>query len=1220
MGSAVPGWVRAGPPQSRSQQVTPAPLALQGGGVAAEPAWPRSWKRVLCRVGSAVSGLERVLVARTEGAESPRGPVPTAEQLPRLVQKVVSEWPLPQCVALFLPEFPVRPPIHQQQLKVLGFVAKGSFGTVLKVLDCRRETVVAVKVVPKVEVLRRDTLKQCKEEVSIQRRVQHPFVHCLGDSWQGQRHLFIMCTYCSTGDLHTLWAASGHLEEVTVRLFAAELILVLGYLHDLGIVHRDVKMENILLDARGHLKLTDFGLSRHLPRGERAYTICGTLQYMAPEVLSGGPYTHAADWWSLGVVLFTLATGQFPVAPERDHVAMLASVTRCSYAVPPSLSRALSLLLSELLCRNPLQRPRHLHHFKAHPFFRGVTFRDAGTSVTPVSAASAGTGTTPRALLERGTNTSGAGPRRAKDSAAETDSLLWQCFREQLSSLSRSELEGRLESTLIIVEALSYQLQGWQQRQGPAPGVGPAEQRDVPTQTDLACPGAEERFYHDLYLESRERVQTLQRHRESEQALRQAVQQATGEMRSWALESRAFLDFTATSLQHLQTDRQALGQEREQLRALLSRCRSSLEGAASKLQRCLEERDEARRRQGEALQAKEAGDAVLEELRCHAGARICCSELGLAAQRELRALLEGARRHQASWALESESFLEFATVSLFMLQDDRRALGQGQEQLRALLSRGRSSLEGVASKLQRCLEERDEARRREGEALQATTAVSSRLEEVTAQREAALAALQDSVAQVEQLTTASSRLGTELSATVRELAVVEVERDQLQEENTSYTQETARLRQEQEALQQEHDRLRQELWEMTECHEFIDQENRVSRAQLLETEHKLKSTLATLRERSMQHEELQDAYHGLKMEESALRQELKACQAQLQDLQLKRDEVLKSSSEIARGTDQLLGLARALRAAQQEEADGALSWSRACTPARQTPHRLHTSFVGSVLKAMAGKDPDGDGIGVGSAFAKVEPAAPQKPAEAEASLLERVQELRHTIADLVAASSLAQEAEQERAQALQAEIVDLKQQLETLGAELDARDASIAKLNKVLRVKLQSEKELQEVVQQQEEKMLQLIDRSGEVTSLKTEVSQLQRALQRAETEAKVLWEEVRGQQPPADTSNVQEKVWLRQEVNKLRELLLEKGNEISLLSSKYLEQRRILEGRLHQVQKVLKSQEETEEKVKEALLSIPDVVATSSQELQDVLRYLGLKPAAASECPAATL
>ncbi|XP_068889451.1 ribosomal protein S6 kinase-related protein isoform X1 [Aphelocoma coerulescens] len=174
-------------------------------------------------------------------ALAPRGP---AEEPP------LPGWPLPQLVSLFLPEFPVRPSARQQQLKILGFVAKGSFGTILKVLDCGREKVCAVKVVPKVEVLRRDTLKQCKEEVSIQRQVRHPFVHGLGDSWQGQRHLFIMCTYCSTGDLHALWRTAGCLAEATVRLFAAELVLVLVYLHDLGIMHRDVKMENILLDER----------------------------------------------------------------------------------------------------------------------------------------------------------------------------------------------------------------------------------------------------------------------------------------------------------------------------------------------------------------------------------------------------------------------------------------------------------------------------------------------------------------------------------------------------------------------------------------------------------------------------------------------------------------------------------------------------------------------------------------------------------------------------------------------------------------------------------------------------------------------------------------------------------------------------------------------------------------------------------------------------------
>uniref|UniRef100_A0A672TW65 Ribosomal protein S6 kinase related n=2 Tax=Strigops habroptila TaxID=2489341 RepID=A0A672TW65_STRHB len=137
----------------------------------------------------------------------------------------------------------------------------------------------------------------------------------------------------------------------------------------------------------GHLKLTDFGLSRHLQWGERAHTICGTLQYMAPEVLSGGPYSHAADWWSLGVLLFALASGEFPVAPAGDHVAMLERVKQSSYESPPAFSPALARLMAELLCHNPLHRLRYLHHFQGHPFFRGVAFDADLLQKDPVAVA-----------------------------------------------------------------------------------------------------------------------------------------------------------------------------------------------------------------------------------------------------------------------------------------------------------------------------------------------------------------------------------------------------------------------------------------------------------------------------------------------------------------------------------------------------------------------------------------------------------------------------------------------------------------------------------------------------------------------------------------------------------------------------------------------------------------------------------------------------------------
>ncbi|KAM8815335.1 ribosomal protein S6 kinase-related protein isoform 6-T6 [Rhynchonycteris naso] len=315
----------------RQGQHTQVATYKQGGNI--QGTWVRGWKSLWSGVGTTRSGLEELW-----GLQGPQylHQEPLEPALLQ-VEKPLSEWPVPQFINLFLPEFPIRPLKGRQQLKILGLVAKGSFGTVFKVLDYDRRAVFAVKVVPKVKVLQRDILRQCKEEVSIQRQINHPFVHGLGDSWQGKRHLFIMCSYSST-DLYSLWSAGGCFAEASIRLFAAELVLVLCYLHDLGIIHRDVKMENILLDKRGHLKLTDFGLSRRLPQGTRAYTIC--------------------------------------VAAEKDHMAMLASVTHCDFEIPASLNQGLSLLLHEvrLLCLNPLQRLRHLHHFQVHSFFRGVAF------------------------------------------------------------------------------------------------------------------------------------------------------------------------------------------------------------------------------------------------------------------------------------------------------------------------------------------------------------------------------------------------------------------------------------------------------------------------------------------------------------------------------------------------------------------------------------------------------------------------------------------------------------------------------------------------------------------------------------------------------------------------------------------------------------------------------------------------------------------------------
>uniref|UniRef100_A0A3B3ZWI1 Protein kinase domain-containing protein n=1 Tax=Periophthalmus magnuspinnatus TaxID=409849 RepID=A0A3B3ZWI1_9GOBI len=197
--------------------------------------------------------------------------------------KLRAEWNLPGFITMFLPEFPHRTVSGQEHFQVMSYIAKGSFGPILKVKDKVQHKTYAV--IPKSEILRLGVLEQSKEEVIVQ--VHHPFVHDLQDCWQTQRHLYI-CDYCSTGDLYTYWQMNGQFSEDTVRVFAAELGCAL-FLHDIGVIHRDVKMENILL------------------------------------------------------------TDNFPVPPEPDHCSMLRKVRHFPYEMPLSFSPPLALLISEIL-------------------------------------------------------------------------------------------------------------------------------------------------------------------------------------------------------------------------------------------------------------------------------------------------------------------------------------------------------------------------------------------------------------------------------------------------------------------------------------------------------------------------------------------------------------------------------------------------------------------------------------------------------------------------------------------------------------------------------------------------------------------------------------------------------------------------------------------------------------------------------------------------------
>ncbi|XP_049787214.1 serine/threonine-protein kinase S6KL [Schistocerca cancellata] len=228
-------------------------------------------------------------------------------------------WPVPYIEAAFLPEFKIKGDVTENSFEVLDTISSGAFGKVY--LACKRDTnqKYALKILSKSQILSQNAVEQVKDEVRIQSICgHHPFIVNCPYFWQNRKRLFIVTDYIAGGELLRICQDYGPLPEELVRVYVAEIALALDFLHNAGIIYRDLKLENLLLDEEGHLKLIDFGLAKWLKYGCRTTTICGTIQYMAPDIVSMEPYGHAVDWWSLGVIMCCLLTGEDKKSSYRE--------------------------------------------------------------------------------------------------------------------------------------------------------------------------------------------------------------------------------------------------------------------------------------------------------------------------------------------------------------------------------------------------------------------------------------------------------------------------------------------------------------------------------------------------------------------------------------------------------------------------------------------------------------------------------------------------------------------------------------------------------------------------------------------------------------------------------------------------------------------------------------------------------------------------------------
>ena len=244
-------------------------------------------------------------------------------------------------------------------LKVLG---KGSFGKVFLVRLIPTGQVYAMKVLKKSEVMRRKQVEHTKAERRIMGGVDHPFIVGLRFAFQTADKLYMVTDYCRGGELFFHLKKFRTFTEPMVKFFAAELVASLQHLHACHVVYRDLKPENVLLDEDGHVKLTDFGLSKEDvedPRG--ATTFCGTPEYLAPEMLinrkSRQGYGKPVDWWSLGTLMYEMLTG-WPPFYDKNLRKMCEQILRGQLTFPADCvaSPELRDLIAALLRRDPATR------------------------------------------------------------------------------------------------------------------------------------------------------------------------------------------------------------------------------------------------------------------------------------------------------------------------------------------------------------------------------------------------------------------------------------------------------------------------------------------------------------------------------------------------------------------------------------------------------------------------------------------------------------------------------------------------------------------------------------------------------------------------------------------------------------------------------------------------------------------------------------------------
>jgi serum/glucocorticoid-regulated kinase 2 len=268
--------------------------------------------------------------------------------------------------------------VSLEDFQIKKVIGRGSFGKVCLVLYKKTKEVYAMKSLKKDVLLDQDQVESTLVEKKILEKLDYPFLVGMVFCFQTEERIYFIMPFIRGGELFQHLRNCKYFPEDKVRFYSAIIGLSLEYLHTHGIIYRDIKPENILIDEDGYLRLADFGMAKFLKGDEKATSFCGTPEYLAPEIITGEGHNKAADWWSYGILMYEMMVGIPPFFCDNQE-KMYQLITRAELRFPKkiNISDTAKDLLQKLLCKDQDQRLGSKNGFNdimQHPFFKGLDF------------------------------------------------------------------------------------------------------------------------------------------------------------------------------------------------------------------------------------------------------------------------------------------------------------------------------------------------------------------------------------------------------------------------------------------------------------------------------------------------------------------------------------------------------------------------------------------------------------------------------------------------------------------------------------------------------------------------------------------------------------------------------------------------------------------------------------------------------------------------------